>query len=63
MVYIVVVNPIGFREYSQEKVFDSYEEAKEYFNQFAWCHGSECEYRLLRADNEFTAKRSLIAKI
>lgn len=63
MVYIVVVNPKGFREFSQEQVFDSYADAKEYFNQFAWCHGGECEYRLFWADNEYTNKRNLIASI
>ena len=63
MVYIVVVNPIGFREFSQEKVFDSFMDADIYMREFYNCHANECEYRLYSARNEYDAKRRLIKQV
>lgn len=60
MVYIVETNPKGFKEYSQTSVFDTYKDALAYVDEFDACHGSECEYRIYEAINEYTIKRHLL---
>ena len=60
MVYIVVTNPNGFEDFSQEQVFDTYAGALKYVDDFSACHGNELEYRIYEAINEYTSKRKLL---
>ncbi len=60
MVYIVEVNPKGFKEYSQTSVFDTYKQALKHVDDFCECHGNECEYRIYEAVNEYTSNRKLL---
>lgn len=60
MVYIVSINPKGFSEYAQESVHNTYKDALLYLDEFDKCHGTECEYRLYEAINEYTNKRHLL---
>lgn len=60
MVYIVETNTWGLRDFTQEEVFNTYEEAYEYLQDFMSCHANELEYRLYEARDEWTAKRKLL---